>query len=83
MCVGVAAECARLHLMVSDSASTKRFLFLIMPKRRECAKEVKASKNDLNMWYSWLLTLESVMGCGVSVLALGGPLLGEPWIKRR
>jgi hypothetical protein len=36
--VGVAAECARLHLMPHGSASTKRFLFLIMPKRRDYVK---------------------------------------------
>ena len=48
VCVGVAVECARLRLTAPDSASTKRFLFLIMPKRRDCAKTVKASSNDLN-----------------------------------
>ena len=46
VCVGVAAECARLHLTVPGSASTKHFLFLIMPKRRDCVKSVSAS-NDL------------------------------------
>ena len=28
--------------------STKRFLFLIMPKRRDLAKSVSESSNDLN-----------------------------------
>ena len=39
-CGGVAAECARWRLTAPGSASTKRFLFLIMPKRRDCAKSV-------------------------------------------
>ena len=49
VCVGVAAECVRLRLMVHGSASTKRFMFLIMPKRQDCAKLVSASSNDFNM----------------------------------
>ena len=47
--VGVAAECAPLRLMAPGSASTKRFLFLIIPKRRDRAKSVSASNNDLCM----------------------------------
>jgi len=50
VCVGVAAECARLRLMALGSASTKRFMVLLMPKRRDCAKSVSASNNDLNRW---------------------------------
>ncbi len=39
--VGVAAECARLRLITAPGiASTKRFLFLVMPKRRDCVKSV-------------------------------------------
>ena len=49
MCVGVATECARLRLTAPGSASNKRFLFLIMHKRRDSAKTVCASNNDLNM----------------------------------
>jgi hypothetical protein len=49
VCVKVAAECARLRLMVHGNAFTKRFLFLIMPEWRDCAKSVSASNNDLNM----------------------------------
>jgi len=77
VCVGVAAECARLRLMapgsastketerkksltrghvkdigstvgVHSSSSTKRFLFLIIPKRRDCATFASASNNDSN-----------------------------------
>jgi hypothetical protein len=48
VCVGVAAECARVRLIAHGSDSTKRFLFLIMPKRRECAKLLSASIGDLN-----------------------------------
>jgi hypothetical protein len=48
VCVGVAAECARLRRMALGSASIKRFMFLIMPKMCDCAKSVSASDNDLN-----------------------------------
>ena len=48
-CVRVAVTCARLRLMAPGSASIKRFMFLIMPKRRDCAKLMSASNNDLNM----------------------------------
>jgi hypothetical protein len=49
VCVGVATEYGRLRLMAPGSASNKRFLFIIMPKRRDCAKSVSASNDDLNM----------------------------------
>ena len=49
VCVGVAAECARVRLIAPGNAFTKRFMFLIMPKRRDCAKSVSASNNDLQM----------------------------------
>ena len=48
VCVGDAAECARLRLMARGSASTRRFLFVIMPNRRYCAKSVSASSIVLN-----------------------------------
>ena len=47
---GVSTECARLRLTAPGSASTKCLYFLIMPKRRGCAKSVSASNNELNMW---------------------------------
>ena len=47
--VGVSAECAWWRLMAPSSASTKCFMFLIMPKRRDYAKSVSASRHDLNM----------------------------------
>jgi len=50
VCVGVAAECARLRLTAPGSASTKRSMSLIMPKRRECVKSVSAPNNNLNKW---------------------------------
>ncbi len=51
VCVGVAAECARLRLLTAlGCASTKCFLFLIMSKRRDCAKAVSAPSIDLKRW---------------------------------
>ena len=47
--VGVAAECVRLRLMAPGTASTKRFLLLMISRRRDCAKSVSASNNDLTM----------------------------------
>ncbi len=42
--VGVAADCARWRLVAPSSASTKCFLLLIIPKRRDCARsEVRPS----------------------------------------
>ncbi len=49
VCVGVAAECARLRLAALDSAFSKRCMSLIMLKRQDCAESVSASSNDLNM----------------------------------
>ncbi len=49
VCVGVAAEIVRLRLTALGSASTKRTVFLIMPKGRDCAKSASESSNDLNM----------------------------------
>jgi len=49
VCVGVVAECARQRLTTLGVASTTCFLFLIMPKRRECVKPEGASISDLNM----------------------------------
>jgi len=76
LCVGVSAECARLHLIAHGSASTNRFLFLIMSKRLDCAKLVSASSNDLNIRHSWLLALQTVMGSDVPLLALVWSTLG-------
>jgi hypothetical protein len=42
------AECARLRLTVPGRQSTKRFLLFILAKRRDCAKSVLESSNDLN-----------------------------------
>ncbi len=67
--VGVATECARIFPTAPGSASTKRFSFLIMPKRRECAKSASASNIDLNARLSWLLALEFVMINDVPLLA--------------
>ena len=40
--------CSDIRLVAPVSASTKRFLFLIMPKRRDYAMSVSASSNDFN-----------------------------------
>ena len=48
VCVMLAAECALLLLRLPGSASTRRFLLLMMPMRRECAKSVRESNIDLN-----------------------------------
>jgi len=47
--VGDATECARLRLTAPSSAYTRRCIFVIMPKRRDRAKSVSASNNDLNL----------------------------------
>jgi hypothetical protein len=70
VCVGVAAECTRMRLMAHGSASTSCFMFLIMPKRRDCAKSVSASSNNLNRRQSWLMALESMVGSNVPLMAL-------------
>jgi len=49
VCVGVAAECARLYLTAHGRPSTKRFMFLIMPNRRDCAKSANEFSIDLIM----------------------------------
>ena len=76
-CDGVVAECDRVRLMAPGGVSTKCFLFLIMPKRRDCAKSVNASSDDLNLRQSWLMALESVMDCDVPLLALVWTTLGR------
>ena len=47
-CDMLAAECALMLLLFPGSVSIRRFLFLIMPRRRDCAKSVRESNNDLN-----------------------------------
>ena len=46
--VGDATECVPWRLTSPSSASTKRFLFLVMPMRQDCAKTTSASGSDLN-----------------------------------
>ena len=45
---GVAVEFDRRRLNSPGSTSTKRFLLLIMPKRRDCTKSARESRSDLN-----------------------------------
>ena len=66
----VTAECARGRLMTPGSAYTKLFMFLTMPRRRECAKSVSEVNSDLTMWWSWLLASESGAGSVMPMLAL-------------
>ncbi len=49
VCVEVEAKCARFRLTAPGSASTKRFLLLIIPMRRDYDRSVNVSSNDLNM----------------------------------
>jgi len=49
--------------------STKRFLFPVMPKRRDCAKSVIESRSDLNKVKSWAFALWSVAGLEMPMLA--------------
>ena len=44
----------------------------MMPMRRDCAKSVKESSNDLNRMESWALALWSVAGLVMPLLALEG-----------
>ena len=59
--------CVRL-LSPLDKASTKRFLFLMMPRRRDRAKFVIESINDLNRVKSWAFALWSVAGLEMSLM---------------
>ena len=59
--------CGLLSLL--GRASTKRFLFLIMPRRRDCAKSVIESRSDLNMVKSWALAFWYVSGLEMPLLA--------------
>ena len=43
-----ASECALMLLLFPGRASTVCFLLLMMPMRRDCAKSVRESINDLN-----------------------------------
>jgi hypothetical protein len=58
-------------------ASTKRFLFLIMPKRRDRAKSVSESSGDLNRLRSWALALWSGAGLEAALLARGPSSVGR------
>ncbi len=66
-----AAECALMMLLFPGSVSIRRFLFLIMPRRRDCAKSVRECNSDLNRMKSWALAVWSIVGLVVSLLALG------------
>ena len=61
--------------MAPCNASTNRDQFLVVPKRRECAKHVSEANSDFNRWFSWLLALESVSGSLTPLLALAC----SPW----
>ena len=47
-CVGDASECSRHWLNPPGRASTRRFVFLLVPIRRDWAMSVSESSNDLN-----------------------------------
>ena len=49
VCVGVAAEFARLRPTIPEKNASKRVLLLAMPRRRDCAKSASESNIDLNM----------------------------------
>ena len=68
--VGDATECVRLRVTPPESASAKRFLFLIMPLRRDCAKSASGSNSDFNRLYSYIFALCSVAGSMARLLAL-------------
>jgi hypothetical protein len=46
---GDATQCARQRMTAPCSAYTKRFLILMIPLRRDCAKFVSESIADMNM----------------------------------
>ncbi len=48
VCAMLASECALMLVMFLGSISTRRFLLLMMPMRRDCAKSVRESGNDVN-----------------------------------
>ena len=48
VCGVSAAEFALMLLLFPGSASTRRFLLLMMPKRRDCAKSVRKYSDELN-----------------------------------
>ena len=59
--VGGGTWCGRL-LSPLGRASTRRFLFLMMPRRRDCAKSVIEFRIDFNRLKSWAFALWSVAG---------------------
>ncbi len=56
-------------MTASDSASTKRFLFLTIHMRRDCAKSVSESSNNFNRLKTWIISLWSVVGSMTPLLA--------------
>ena len=76
MCDRDATECARCWLTIPGRASTKRFLFLMMPTRRRCAKSASESNNDFNMVKLWILALWSVAGSAMPLFDLASPREG-------
>ena len=64
-----ATECARWRLTSPGSVYTKSFLFLMMYVRRDSAKSVRESNNDLNRLKSWDLALWSVARLVTPLLA--------------
>ncbi len=59
--------CGRLFPL--GRVSTRRFLFLMMRRRRDCAKSVIESIRDLNRMKSWAFELWSVAGLKMPLLA--------------
>jgi hypothetical protein len=53
-----------------SNASIKRFLFLIMPRRRDRAKSERKSNNDQKRMVSWVLALLFVVGTAMALRAL-------------
>jgi hypothetical protein len=54
---GVATECALCLRTALNSASTRRFIFLVMPMRRDWAKSMREFSNDRKRMVSWVLAL--------------------------
>jgi hypothetical protein len=72
---GDAAECARWRLTAHGSASTKRFLCIMMPMKRDCAKSVRESNNDLTMLKSWISAIIRSVAWSIAPLLASSCLL--------